>query len=103
MENKSVFYYEVWFYYYDSFDAATQTSIVDARTDYNKEFTFYCKSAEPIATTEDMIAFLKQSFPVCEEYSADQINCIAPEHYDHLSKWFEITGAEFEEGCGISA
>jgi hypothetical protein len=87
-------YYEIWFYYYGD---------NDDKTDYTKEFTFYCKTDKEIKTDEDMINHLKETFPVTEQYHYDQINCIRPEHLSHMSKWFEITAEEFTDGCGIPA
>ncbi|NLK71756.1 MAG: hypothetical protein GX285_01895, partial [Clostridiales bacterium] len=85
---------EIWFYYYGE---------DDPRTDYYKEFTYYCKTDKEIKTTEEMINHLKKVAPITERYNVDTINCIKEEHYQHLSKWFEITAEEFTDGCGISA
>lgn len=87
-----MFYYEIWFYYWPD---------DDERTDYTKEFTFYCKTAEPIETTEAMIRHLKNTFPPSDEYSIDQINCIDPKHYEFLSDWFEIDEDSFIRDSGI--
>lgn len=85
-------YYEIWFYYYGE---------NDDRTDYRNEFTFYCKTDKPITTDQEMIEHLKETFPVTEKHRYDQINCIKLEHYEYMSKWFEITLEEFTDGCGI--
>ncbi|WP_206459403.1 hypothetical protein [Anaerovorax sp. IOR16] len=87
-------YYEIWFYYYGD---------DDNRTDYFNEFTFYCKTEKPITTDNEMIAHLKSKFPMTDEYYWDKMNCIYEEHYKYMSKWFEITAEEFEDGCGIPA
>ena len=86
-------YYEVWFYYYGE---------DDPRNDYDKEFTFYVKTELPIFTSEDMVTHLRETFTPSEKYNIDQINCVDPEHYPHLSKWFEISAKEFTDGCGIA-
>lgn len=87
-------YYEIWFYYYGE---------DDERTNYLEEFTFYCKTDKPINNDEDMINHLKEEFPVSNKYHFDKMNCIKPEHYKHMSKWFEISAEEFTDGCGITA
>lgn len=87
-------YYEIWFYYYGE---------EDERTDYTKEFTFYCKTDKLINSDEDMIKHLQKTFPVTEKYNQDTINCIKPEHYNYMTKWFEISANEFTSGCGIKA
>jgi hypothetical protein len=50
-----------------------------------------------------MINHLKETFPITDQYNNDKINCIYPEHYEHMTKWFEINANEFEISCGISA
>lgn len=87
-------YYEIWFYYYGE---------DDERTDFNEEFTFYCKTDKDIKTDEDMKNHLKSVFPQSERYSVDTMNYIDPKHYEHLSNWFEISAEEFTDGCGIPA
>jgi hypothetical protein len=96
-------YYEIWFYYYDWYDSKTNIETIDERTDYEKEFAFYCKTDKTINTDEDMINHLKETFPITDQYNNDKINCIYPEHYEHMTKWFEINANEFEISCGISA
>jgi hypothetical protein len=87
-------YYEIWFYYYGE---------NDDRTDYAKEFTFYTKAPTEITSDEEMIAYLKKTYPKTDKYKEDELNCIFPHHYPHLSKWFEISGQEFTYGCGVPA
>jgi hypothetical protein len=87
-------YYEIWFYYYGE---------NDSRTDMAKEFTFYCKTDKAINSDADMIAHLKEMFPVTEKFNCDAQNCINSEHYEHMSKWFEISAQEFTNSCGIPA
>jgi hypothetical protein len=96
-------YYEIWFYYYDTHDAKNNIETLDERTDYKKEFIFYCKTDKTINTDADMITHLKEAFPVTETFHSDAINCIYPEHYEHMSKWFEISAEEFTSSCGASA
>lgn len=99
-----MFYYEVWFYMYDQYNPKTGKVTEDPRTDWNKEFTFYCRSSSPIFSTQEMIAYLQMEFPVRNDNGyADQISYIDPKHYDYLSHWFEITSQEFTDGCGIPA
>lgn len=87
-------YYEIWFYFYGE---------EDSRTDLNKEYTFYIKTDKEIKTKEELISHLREKFPVCERFNMEAINCVPESDYDHLSNWFEITGKDFTEGCGIPA
>lgn len=87
-------YYEVWFYYYGE---------DDERTDFNKEFTFYVKTERVFESDQQVLDYLSTTFSPSERFNTDQINCVDPEHYPHMSKWFEISAKEFTEGCGIQA
>jgi len=87
-------YYEIWFYYYGE---------DDERTDFDKEFTFYIKTERTFEFDQQMIDYLSTNFAPSERFNTDQINCIDPKHYPHMSKWFEISAGEFTDGCGISA
>lgn len=85
-------YYEIWFYYWGD---------DDERTDYREEFTFYCKTEQPISSTEEMIRHLGDTFSPSAKYDVDTINCIDPKHYDFLSDWFEIDEDDFIRDSGI--
>jgi hypothetical protein len=85
-------YYEIWFYYYGE---------ENEKTDHNKEYTFYLKTEKPIKTNDDMIKELKRNFPKTEKYYIEGVNFIPDEDYDHMSKWFRISGAVFKDGCGV--
>lgn len=87
-------YYEIWFYCYGD---------EDERTDYGKEFTFYFKTADPILTDKDMVNHLRSAFPKTIEFHCDTTNYVDPKHFSHMSKWFEVSPEEFEDGCGIAA
>jgi hypothetical protein len=87
-------YYEIWFYYYGE---------NDPRTDFNKEFTFYIKTEQVFTSDQNVLDYLSANFSHSEQFNVDQINCVNPEHYPHLSKWFEISASEFTDGCGIQA
>lgn len=98
-----MYYYEIWFYFYDQYDAIAGATIEDPRTDYTEEFTFYCKTENPITSLEEMIAHCQKAFPVTEKFNVDKINCIDPKHYEHMSRFLEIDAAEFERSCGVPA
>lgn len=96
-------YYEVWYYFYDSYAPVIQETIVDSRTDYNKEFTFYIKNEKPINSVDEMITHCEKAFPVTEKYNVDTINCIDPKHYPHMSRIIEIHANEFTMSSGVPA
>lgn len=87
-------YYEIWFYFYGD---------EDTRNELDKEYTFYIKTEGEIKTKEELIKHLKKNFPVNEKYNVTQINCIPEKDLDNISTWFEITGKQFTDGCGIEA
>ena len=87
-------YYEINFYNFGE---------NNPRSDYDKAFTFYCKTDKLIWGKEQMIEHLRENFPVTDRYNCDTMNCIAEEHYPYLSSFVEIPGDEFEFSCGVSA
>jgi len=87
-------YYEIWFYYYGE---------DDERTDFDKEFTFYLKTERVFESDQQVIDYLSDTFSPSEQFNIDQINCVDPRHYPHMSKWFEISANEFTDGCGVQS
>lgn len=85
-------YYEIWFYYYGE---------NDERNDMENEFTFYIKIDRQIKSTDDMKKVLNERINSTNEAEAKEYKYWLDGHLDNVSKWFEISGEEFTDGCGI--
>ena len=73
-------FYEVWFYFYGE---------DDPRTDFDKEFTFYCRTPEEIKTIPEMQAHFRAAFP----------DCVDEEDIPHMSRIIEISEEQYREDC----
>ena len=86
-------YYEIWFYYYGE---------DDERTNGQEEYTFYIKTEEKIVTKELLIEHLKTNFPNTNCEFKERMSYVPDRDFDHITKWFEIDGEEFERSCGVA-
>ena len=87
-----MYYYEIWFYFYGE---------NDPRTDFENEYTFYCKTQTPIESKEQLIEHLKKEFPVTDNEFNERMHYIPMRDYDYITNWFEINSEEFTNSCGI--
>ena len=65
--------------------------------------TFFVKAEKPIKSVKKMKKYLRKAFAPSDEYQLDLVNCLKPSTVDALARFCEVSGEEFESGCGIPA
>lgn len=95
-------YYEFYFSGSEKLFAEGWTLIEDWEEDNVLSQTFYGKSEHKLENDEQAKAYLRDMFPVTDEYNVNLVNCLDEHTVNQLVHFFEIDASEFESSCGIS-